>query len=87
MNIIEKLGIMPIERNSIGPFRMLMCDSEEVQEVEQQNRDMLKALINILKLWEEGAYSPDWMIKDTQITTVIEKATGKSWEEIKELIK
>ena len=49
MSIIEKFRIKPISRHNMwsGTSQKLMCDSESVEKLEQQNREMLEALIDI----------------------------------------
>ena len=80
--IIDKLGIKRIE-----PFSTLDLDKnmkfryDAVMEMQQQNRDMLKALIRSTVRLERFTYNS---IVDDNIET-IEKVTSKTWEEVKEL--
>jgi hypothetical protein len=45
--------------------------------------EMLEALIDMCRFMVDMGYSPE---KDNPSIQIIEKATGKSWEEIKELM-
>lgn len=80
-DIIKKLDIIPIEwfmRDGEG-----VCLESAVREVEQQNRDMLNVLIILEK--EMGIDLYDMFEGTLKIQLIIEKVTGKSWEEIKRL--
>ena len=76
MSIIEKLGIEPIEEVELWVKKGRWCAASKVRKVEQQNADMLEALIDIA--------TGKKMHFD--IRSVIEKATEKSWKEIRELV-
>ena len=86
MSIIEKLWIKPLERlngAAVKPSRLhkFVCvDPVKLTEKESQYNEMLEALIGIVQ--DKGGFNGQtvWIIR------VIEKATGKSWMEIKELI-
>jgi hypothetical protein len=85
MSIIEKLGIK-LNNDGCHQFK-----SEEIyKSVKDAAPEMLEALIDIIESLE---WLPtDVCIEDTLSTEyiksikAIEKATGKSWEEIKELL-
>ena len=81
--IIEKLGITPIEGIPSGPFGIPVFDMDEVREVEQQRNEMLEALIDSVIESKEASYSD---IPWRYFIQIIEKDTGKTWEEIKSLI-
>jgi len=95
MNIIEKLGIKPIEFVD-GDY---ICGGEwipadEVRELEQQRNELLEALIKTTAKMEEECHAHNWDAHCPARTRmnwnmlVIGKACeGKTWEEIKELLK
>ncbi len=99
MNIIEKLGIKPIQGFNVytddvdnGGGRC--CYESEVREVEQQNAEMLEALIEQTKdsinmyINHYGASKTTAEIEKMHIDviTIIEKACyPKTWPEIKDL--
>ena len=75
MNIIEKLGITPLP--CYGTGKKWIFDLWEVKALEEQRNEMLEALIKVTILSNT---------KHDYVVTAIEKATGKTWTEIKELI-
>ncbi len=99
MNMIEKLGIEPIELipycddcvRCDTRYTYLTFEEDDVRNLEGLRNEMLEALIELI----------DYQINMTQDLlddcscelcelakekiSVIEKATGKTWEEIKEL--
>jgi len=90
MNIIEKLEILPIERGkNIPDENSVSVNIDDLDELEQQRNEILEALKNLMKGVDklppltaiEGLLTEQWKV----CIDVIEKATGKSWEEIKEL--
>lgn len=93
-NIIEKLGIKGLKHTLVseGFFNSRVYTSFvsfEVRELEQQRNEMLEISIDtILTEMEMCPNIPEEMILAaySNFVTVIEKATGKSWKEIKELI-
>jgi len=97
MGIIEKLGIMPIERRIAGYYKhLLVCHSENVEELEQQRNELLEALIESTKVSinmyinHYGATKTTKQIEmmHTDNINIIQKADPKhrSWDEIKELL-
>ena len=88
MSIIEKLGITPIEYDTSGPFDLTVFDNDEVRELERQRSQMLEALIeNVLLYYETfGECDGSNCIHIQNQISLIESATGKSWEEIKALM-
>lgn len=99
MGIIEKLGITQIERRYVGDYDVsegyiAVCRDESVEELERQRDEMLEALIDIVSKFQRivptktkyvQEYQDEFLANyDIQIKA-IEKATGKTWEEIKEL--
>ena len=93
MGIIEKLGIEPIKRYCPGDGKnhpIFMCGEKKVREVEQQRNEMLEALINARKYTEallKDKYNSKRSVKLPPTDRAIEKITGKSWQQIKEIIK
>ena len=86
MNIIEKLGITPIEMYS-GSSCIIgerYCHEKAVRELEQQRNGMLEALIDLMNCDALKGYP----IKDSKYSRLIEKTDPqhRSWEEIKELL-
>ena len=84
MNIIEKLGIKPIRAHlfyadvhakTSEPY----CKADEVREVEQQNAEMLEALID-----QELSHEKCNAVSES-IVKIIEKVADETWEQIKEL--
>ena len=80
MNIIEKLGISPIKRKYYFFSTNRHFDIDEVRKLEQQRNEMLEALIE-RSLSEDKKYG----IRNWSLVEAIEKATGKTWQQIKEL--
>jgi len=88
MNIIEKLGITP------GPwlYKELTIGTEE-DMVQRRNAlliasapDMLGALIKYLVIGEGTIAIADLVHTELAFKDIVEKATGKTWQEIKGLI-
>ena len=85
---IETLGIKPLIAHMIPSTQYGMISSfelEDVRKLEQQRNDLLEALIEMVI--DVGHDIPEALILHTEEVSIIEKATGKSWEEIKELYK
>ena len=92
MNIIEKLGIKPYKDVCLG-----LREYEGVK-IEKQRNEMLMGLIDSCKMFEwytdihykkYGVDSEKYARNKLQadyLKGIIEKATNKTWEEIKELI-
>ena len=96
-DLIEKLGIKPINQfeciGTNGIRRNAVCNASEVRELEQQRNEMLEALIKSVESeieYEASGDAGSWNVFENEPTktsiAVIQKATGKSWKEIKELI-
>ncbi len=94
MNIIEKLGIKPIEILSEG-WKNVVVTIKALKELEQQRNEMLEALIEQTKdsinmyINHYGASKTTKEIETmhTDVITIIEKAGHpKKWQEIKELL-
>ncbi len=78
MNIIEKLGITPIEW--FMHYGETVCMENQVREVEQQRNELLKIIIKHLDLNQRGYFLKQKISKD-----IIEKTCHPlKWEEIKE---
>lgn len=82
--MIEKLGITPLEPNESARTPKYTClyktfSTEQVREVEQQRDEMLEALIVIC------SENINYETRHALGRIAVEKATGKSWEEIKEI--
>ena len=92
-DIIEKLGI-----KSLGSFTVdgvdksikdqLFCFADLVREIEQQRDEMLEALIDFAETLSTTFVCPSFRYTawGKRLLPVIEKATGKTWEEIKEIL-
>ncbi len=81
MNMIEKLGITPIDLDDYENVDHAI--GKPIRELEQQRNEMLEALIEVIKTdLDYNGYS--YMFPE--LIPIVEKATGKTWEEIKELI-
>ena len=94
MNIIEKLGIKPIEILSEG-WKNVVVTIKALKELEQQRNELLEASIEQTKdsinmyINHYGASKTTKEIETmhTDIITIIEKAGHpKKWQEIKELL-
>ena len=99
-DIIEKLGITPIEKDSIHDFNCPNCfygmeatvySSQKVKDIELQRNKMLEALIKILEneysyVFDEDFDDPLPGSSEEIAIREIQKATGKPWKEIKELL-
>ena len=85
---IEKLGIKGIERDlatNIKPSKMwqyIVVDNKDLEELEQQRNDILEALIELII---DRVFS-NYPFVEKNVIGIIEKATGKSWEDIIQLI-
>ena len=99
MNIIEKLGIKQIESQLLcvgsiengGIVDKWIIKENKVRELEQQQNDLLEALIEIIQC-DEIHYDNEIDYFDymkSQISIIKNKPifAGKSWREIKELLK
>ena len=90
MSIIEKLGTRQIPRYTvIGVFedddKYEMCLEKNVKELEHQNNEMLRALIDIHNAQFSKSYAEiESTIRFTR--NLIEKVSDKTWSKIKELI-
>ena len=83
MSIIEKLGISPdydFSDIDINAYPHMVFNVESIIKLKNQRDEMLEALIEVCYDRHEYNYFQLEAVK------VIEKATGKSWEEIKERI-
>ena len=101
MNIIEKLGIEQIEAMSI-PYGEYGCEVFEVRKLETQRDDMIDCLIDLVIDGINDKYneihprysrsrSDEWILRHSQDffereIKLIESISGKTWEEVKELI-
>lgn len=86
-DIIEKLGIKPIESFTTHSFMgddLEVCESEYVRELEAQRNEMLKALIDIINVNSDEAF----LEAVKKCHTAIQKADPKHREfsEITELL-
>lgn len=85
MNIIEKLGIAPVQVFDILPEVQargvhMGYDEYYTDWLEERYCEMLEALIK-----QESSHSKCNAVSET-IVKIIEKATGKTWQEIQELL-
>ena len=82
MNIIEKLGIKPLEGDYHEEIGFVFA-TEDIEELEQQRNEMLEALITLYNV-----QPLDWTIirELKQAQRAMKSVTGRSWEEIKELL-
>ncbi len=76
--LTEKLGIKPILMYEGGGGYYV--DGEQVRKLEQQNAELLEVLIR-----QELSHAKCNAVSES-IVKIIEKATGKTWQEIKQLI-
>ena len=81
-NIIEKLGIKPIEILSEG-WKNVVVTIKELKELEQQNREMVEALADIIT-----CYGGSGAMTDIAIEAIQKVAPDKSLTDIqiKELL-
>ncbi len=78
VNIIEKLGIEPIDLDDYENVDHAI--EKPIRELEQQNREMLEIIIKHLDLNQRG-----YFLKQKISKNIIEKACHPlKWEEIKE---
>ena len=86
MTIIEKLGIEPIKECSMyttfGHDNGEWVEETKVRKLENQRNDLLEALI-----WTAKQIEDEEFMRPPKIINPIERATNRSWEQIKELIK
>lgn len=94
MGIIEKLDITPgpwYEANSSGHQGLVISENTGdniAVTYEKKNAKVIGASLEMLKALIEVMFDiEDYEISDeTTILPIIEKATGKTWQEIKELL-
>ncbi len=89
MNMIEKLGITPIDLDDYENVDHAI--GKPIRELEQQRNEMLEALIKIYNSVYVNQFGDYCITSDFQdafeiIGPLIQKATDKTWQEIKELI-
>lgn len=98
-SIIEKLGYVPTSLEPIHyDGKHILIDVDELKEIIRQRDEMLEAMIEVEEFWDEHRFDVDIVDDDGYaeeynrysneldfIYTIIQKATGKTWEEIKEL--
>ncbi len=92
--MIEKLGITSIIKESKSPEEgiKLSMSFKDVRGLEQQRDEVLEALIDMEKdsceFCDDTGYQKELCgkCKHAVNKSIIEKATGKTWPEIKELI-
>ena len=85
--IIELLGINQLSSKSTHKDGYAFFDYREVRELEKQRDEMLEALIHAYDFIEDcGAQAGVSYILDEIIEKSIQKATNKSWPEIKTLL-
>ena len=90
--MIEKLGITPLERYYNPLLEQDIWSSFEIRDLESKRNEMLEALIGDIGLYDAVIETMPLknealkMLRQERIS-IIEKATGKTWEEIKEIIK
>ena len=79
---IEKLGIKPLEGDYHEEIGFVFA-TEDIEELEQQRNEMLEALITLYNV-----QPLDWTIirELKQAQRAMKSVTGRSWEEIKELL-
>ena len=96
MGIIEKLGIIDIDRSNVMYGDYIGVPEKDLDKLEQQNREMLEALIKAqLKIDAVGvsdlifSTAERFMVEiNKTFIPIIEKVDPqhRSWQEIKELI-
>ena len=88
-NILDKLGISEIDcwtEKIDHDVNHCVEDIQKVKDLEQQNRDLVKALFGLLKHSVHGQDYPEGChCRDCDGIRAIEKVIGLPWEEIKEL--
>ena len=93
MNIIEKLGIMPIEfiYGQLHGTESAYCYHTDLKRIENQRNELLEALLELMEGVDglppltaiAGLLGKQW----TTCEEALIITTGKPWEEIKELVK
>ncbi len=88
-SLTEKLGITPIQSHRFyadvhAKTSEPYCKTEEVRKVEQQNADMLEALIELALIFGNMTDEEAGDLLGPTVT-IIGKTTGKTWQEIKDL--
>ena len=91
---IEKLGIKPIPKGYNAKYiddPVITVFRKDIEELEQQRNEMLEALIKAARFYEdiltEGEGLRPYQEKEfSNIRMVIEKITGKTWPNIKDLL-
>lgn len=100
MGIIDKLGIEPLSMYSFGGKEWITEDHEEFRKIERDRKYLIQAMIISIECHIESYqmfYEKDCMYETAlqqircsdlkDLILVLEEATGKTWEEIKELEK
>jgi len=90
MDIVKKLGIKPIKRFECigvsGLRKNAVCESSDVEKLEQQRDETLEALINtclVLEAIHESSAKRSLYFKNIK---VIERISEKTWNGIKDLL-
>lgn len=84
-DIIEKLGIKPVMFYSFDCKEWITTEHDRIREIERNHDEMLEALIDLV-LCDSLFDFQELINKRDKYQAVVEKATGKSWQEIKELL-
>lgn len=79
--IIEKLGITPLNQYYNKILDLDIFSTQQIREVESQRNEMLKALIDVLEMYEGDGFPDASFLYDPLF-----KKIGTSWSEIKELL-
>jgi len=83
--IIEKLGMRSISRYKCADYwqNYMICDADETEKLEELRDEIIEALIFCL---DEKERKVDNFKTEKYVKSIIENATGKIWNEIKELL-
>ena len=92
MNIIEKLGITPIDRSTVMYSDYISVPKKDLDDLEQQKNTLLKALIKDARFVEKST-SQGRAYKDRNslgkdrlfMVPIIERLTNLPWQKIKDL--
>jgi len=91
MSIIDKLGITPIQRHYNKLLDIDLFSEHEIREIEKQRNEMLEALIKDILMTEDEGWCEVCQNHSHTISCAkriaVEKATGKTLEEICKLNK
>ena len=81
--MIEKLGMPAYDFRGLAKVHPATFNAQTVKELQDQRDVMLEALIDYQK--DENTVDGRFL-RGSRVIALIEKATGKTWQEVKEVL-